>query len=160
MGVSGSGKTTVGLELARRLGWCFADADDFHPPANVAKMASGVPLGDDDREPWLASLRALIDAQLTAGTSTVLACSALKARYRERLRRASVQFVYLKGDPHKIRARLEARSGHYMKAGLLESQFATLEEPEGVLVVGIERSVAAIVDHLVEHFAPESGEGA
>lgn len=160
MGVSGSGKTTVGLALARRLGWDFADADDFHPPANVAKMSGGVPLDEHDREPWLGALRALIDAQLGAGTSTVLACSALRARYREMLRRESVHFVYLKGDTRKIQERLEARTGHYMKAGLLESQYATLEEPEGVLVVGIDQSVTTIVNHIVEHFASEGREGA
>jgi len=160
MGVSGSGKTTVGLALARRLGWDFADADDFHPPANVAKMSAGVPLDEEDREPWLGALRALIDAQLGAGNSTVLACSALRARYREMLQRDCVHFVYLKGDTRKIQERLGARTGHYMKVGLLESQFATLEEPEGVLVVSIDQSVATIVDHIVEHFASESREGA
>lgn len=102
----------------------------------------------------------LIDAQLLAGTSTVLACSALKARYRELLRRPAVSFVYLKGDARKIQERLEARTGHYMKANLLESQFATLEEPAGVLVVGIDQSVATIVEYIVEQVASESREGA
>lgn len=160
MGVSGSGKTTVGLELARRLGWDFADADDFHPSANVAKMSQGVPLDEHDREPWLSALRAPIDAQLAAGKSTVLACSALRARYREVLGQESVHFVYLKGDTRKILERLEARTGHYMKMGLLESQLATLEEPDDVLVVGIDQSVATIVNHIVEHFASESRESA
>jgi gluconokinase len=130
MGVSGSGKTTVGLRLAGELGWRFYDADDFHPPANVAKMAGGVPLDDADRLPWLESLRALIRDCLARGENAVLACSALKASYRDYLLvDGRVKLVYLKGDLELIRRRLEKRSGHFMRAEMLESQFATLEEP-------------------------------
>jgi len=159
MGVSGPGKTTVGLELSRRLGWGFADADDFHPPKNVAKMAQGVSLTDQDREPWLHTLRVLMGTQLSEGNSIILACSALRARYRELLKRDSVQFVYLKGDTRKIQERLEARIGHYMKAQLLESQFAALEKSADVLVVSIDQSVATIVDHIIGHFALNVTEG-
>ncbi len=123
MGVSGAGKTTVGRALAERLGWAFADADDVQPPENVAKMARGEGLTNADREPWLHALVALIDAHHARDEPLVLACSALKSRYRNLLRRPEVQFVYLESDPDTIRARLEARTGHYMKAGLLESQF-------------------------------------
>src|SRR5262245_57331465 len=114
MGVSGSGKTTVGRALAAEIGWPFYDGDDFHPSANVAKMAAGVPLTDEDREPWLdrlASEMAAIDAR---GGSALLACSALKERYRQRLSRAGdVRFVYLRGDEQTIAPRLAARGGHY-----------------------------------------------
>ena len=133
MGVSGSGKTTVGRKLAAALGgaWRFADADDFHPPANVAKMSAGVALDDADRWPWLDALRRHLDACAASGESVVLACSALKASYRERLLpgRGRTAFVYLRADPQTLRNRLAARRGHYMKAALLDSQLATLEEP-------------------------------
>jgi gluconokinase len=138
MGVTGVGKTTIGRVLAQDLGWAFLDADDFHSPANVAKMRSGTPLTDADREPWLAALRAEIDGRLQRADSAVLACSALKQSYRERLQATeAVRFVYLRGDPALIRERLQARSGHYMDPGLLASQFAALEEPQGVVVVDV-----------------------
>jgi gluconokinase len=131
MGVAGSGKTTVGRRLADELGWRFYDADDFHPPANVSKMARGIPLDDADRQPWLETLRALIRACLERGESAVLACSALKANYRDHLLLDErVKLAYLKGDPALIRQRLENRSGHFMRTEMLESQFAALEEPE------------------------------
>ena len=152
MGVSGSGKTTVGLELAQRLGWGFVDADDFHPLANVAKMAQGTSLTDQDRESWLHTLCALIDTQLSEGNSTILACSALKVRYREKLERNSVQFVYLKGSIREIHERLAARTGHYMTAQLLESQFITLEQPTDVLVLRIDRSGVTIAEHMIKYF--------
>lgn len=131
MGVSGCGKTTVGRELADRLGCEFLDADDFHPPENVAKMRSGTPLTDDDRSGWLGRLRLEIELRLARGTTAVLACSALRASYRARLRRPGepVHLAYLRGDFDTIAARLGARAGHYMPASLLRSQFATLEEP-------------------------------
>jgi gluconokinase len=139
MGVTGVGKTTIGRLLSQDLGWAFLDADDFHPPANVAKMRSGFPLTDADREPWLTALRAEIESRLSRGESAVLACSALKQSYRDRLHASeAVRFVHLRGDASLIRERLLARSGHYMDPGLLASQFAALEEPQGgVLVVDI-----------------------
>lgn len=156
MGVAGSGKTTVGEMLAARLGWAFYDADAFHPADNVAKMARGIPLTDSDREPWLAALAQLIDEHLQAGRSLVLACSALKARYRAQLARcASVTFVYLRGDFELIYARINQRQGHYMKAEMLRSQFEALEEPQGALTLDIteppERLVARILQYLEDN---------
>ena len=133
MGVAGSGKTTVGRLLAGALGWKFYDADDFHPPANVEKMSRGVPLDDDDRWPWLAALRRLIDDALARGESAVLACSALKESYRQYLLADErARLVYLKGDYDTVLKRMANRRGHYMKAEMLDSQFADLEEPAGV----------------------------
>ena len=150
MGVSGCGKTTVGTELANHLGWNFYDADDFHPPENVAKMASGTPLNDDDRHPWLVSLHDLISASLEKGKSGVLACSALKESYREILLKnnENVQIVYLKGSFDLILSRMQARSGHYMKPEMLKSQFDTLEEPVDALTVPISMSVAEILGQI------------
>ena len=146
MGVSGAGKTTVGTMLASQLGWEFADADDYHPAANVEKMRNGVPLTDADREPWLESLRSLIVAWMAAGKSAVLACSALKQEYRHRLMvGASVRVVYLKADRELLRERLLLRRGHYMKEGMLESQIATLEEPADAIVLDARSSVEEIV---------------
>jgi gluconokinase len=146
MGVSGSGKTTVGELLAERLGAEFAEGDSYHPPENVEKMRRGVPLDDNDRRPWLEALRAEIDRWLAAGTTVVLACSALKQRYRDVLAqgRPDVRFVYLKGDEALLRSRLEKRRGHYMPARLLASQIATLEEPADAITVDIDRSPEAI----------------
>ncbi len=130
MGVTGSGKTTIGRGLARELGWEFDDADDFHPAANVLKMARGVPLDDADRAPWLDTLRELVRARVRRGENAVLACSALKESYRERLLvDETVKLVYLKGEYGLIRERLRERRGHFMKASLLDSQFDALEEP-------------------------------
>jgi gluconokinase len=149
MGVTGVGKTTIGRLVAQDLGWAFLDADDFHPPANVAKMRSGVPLTDADREPWLTALRAEIDARLARGESAVFACSALKQSYRDRLHaNAAVCFVHLRGDAALIRARLLARSGHYMDPGLLVSQFAALEEPTGVIVVDVSATPREIASRI------------
>lgn len=129
MGVSGSGKTTVARILADRLGWPFAEADDFHPEANVAKMAAGTPLVDDDRWPWLRTMRDWLTEQAAAGRSTVITCSALKVAYRDVLREAEgrVRFVHLAAAPEVIGGRLEHRSGHFMPPSLLPSQFSTLE---------------------------------
>lgn len=130
MGVAGSGKTTIGRALARELGWKFYDADDFHPAANVGKMRGGVPLDDADRTPWLEALRDLVRACLERGESAVVACSALKEKYRAYLLvDETVKLVYLKGDYELIRERLGGRRGHFMRPELLESQFAALEEP-------------------------------
>lgn len=137
MGVSGCGKTTVGRTLAGRLGCDFLDADDFHPPENVAKMRGGTPLTDDDRAGWLDRLRAEIETRLASGTNAVLACSALRERYRTRLRQPGepVHLAYLRGDYDTIAARLTGRAGHYMPPTLLRSQFATLEEPGAEAIV-------------------------
>lgn len=147
MGVCGSGKTTVGEALAAALAWPFHDADAFHPPANVAKMASGTALVDDDRWPWLDRIAAEMRHVNDAGRHAVLACSALKDVYRERIARAGdVRFVYLRGDYATIASRLAGRRHEYMPASLLQSQFATLEEPAGALVVDIRADVPAQVD--------------
>lgn len=147
MGVAGCGKTTVGQALAAALRWPFFDADDFHPPANVAKMAAGTPLTDADREPWLESLRSQIDRQLEKGESAVLTCSALKQRYRDRLQAdpTRVHFVHLHGAKELIAQRMQARRGHFMPATLLDSQFAALEAPQDAWIIEIDRPVAAIV---------------
>jgi gluconokinase len=147
MGVSGSGKTTVGVPLAQALGGEFVEGDDYHPPANVAKMRQGIPLDDADRRPWLETLAGEIGRWLAAGRTVVLACSALKRSYRAILRdgRPGVRFVHLKGSAPLIRARLAGRRGHYMPASLLDSQLAALEEPEGAIVVAVDRPPAEIV---------------
>ena len=148
MGVSGSGKTTIGEHLADVLGWPFYDADDFHPAANVEKMGRGEALTDADRMPWLHALRDLIARCLEERTSAVLACSALKASYREILVEGggeAVVFVYLSGTQELIEARLAARHGHFFDASLLESQFAVLEEPEDAIVVEIAGEPEALV---------------
>lgn len=130
MGVSGSGKTTVGRLLAQQLGWKYYEADDYHPDANVEKMRGGIPLDDGDRRPWLEALRDVIRGCLARDESAVLACSALKESYREFLLiDERVVLVYLKGDYETIRRRLARRRGHYMNPNLLDSQFDTLEEP-------------------------------
>lgn len=151
MGVSGSGKTTIGKEVAMRQGWTFFDADDFHPAANVEKMRDGDGLTDTDRAPWLKQLRVLIDEVLREEESAVLACSALKKGYREQLAAEGVCFVYLKADRDLIRERLSEREGHYAKADLLESQFGALEEPasqENVVTVSVDQSIEAVVDEI------------
>jgi len=140
MGVSGSGKTTVGQILARRLGWEFLDADDLHPAANVEKMRRGEPLTDADREPWLAALRDRIDAVCDRDDDLVLACSALKHRYRDYLRADApgcVRFVYLEGSEELLRERLANRKGHFMPPGLLHSQFEALEPPEHAVRIDV-----------------------
>lgn len=150
MGVAGSGKTTIGKQLAERLGWPFFDADDFHPAANVAKMSRGVPLNDEDRAGWLAALADLLRRRAAEGGSAVLACSALKQRYRDRLRieTAPVRFVYLKGSLALLQERLAARRDHFMKADMLTSQFATLEEPRDALAVDVADPPDRIVDFI------------
>jgi len=131
MGVSGSGKTTIAERLAAAEGWPLLEGDSFHPPANVAKMAAGTALTDDDRWPWLRAIAAAIDAYRARGENAVVACSALRRAYRDVLigDRSDVRLVYLKGSRNLIAGRLGARKGHFMPAALLDSQFSTLEEP-------------------------------
>ena len=144
MGVSGAGKTTIGQALAHTLGWRYIDADDHHPSANVAKMAAGEPLDDEDRWPWLERLNRLLRSEQHA----VLACSALKERYRQRLAEGieRVEWVYLKGEPELIRSRLEDRRHRYMPASLLDSQLAALEPPGAAITVDVSQDVAACVE--------------
>lgn len=132
MGISGSGKTTIATRLTERLGWVFAEADDFHPAANIAKMTAGTPLTDQDRWPWLESMRDWMTAQAQAGRSTVVTCSALKRSYRDILTQAEgrVRFVHLLGDTDLILDRMKTRSGHFMPESLLPSQISTLEPLE------------------------------
>jgi gluconokinase len=147
MGVSGSGKTTVGQVLARELGWTFVDADDFHPAANVAKMHCGIPLNDDDRRPWLEAIRQRLEEAFHRGESVVLACSALKHTYQEYLQHEEpecIHYVYLSGSEELIRQRLAARKGHFMDPNLLHSQFETLEPPEHAIEVDIAASPEVI----------------
>ena len=162
MGVSGSGKSTIGALLAERLGWPFADADGFHPAENVAKMAAGTPLTDADRWPWLDAIAAHIGAARQAGQPVVVACSALRRAYRERLRagHGDLLFLHLSGAPEVIAARQAARQGHFMPPSLMASQFATLEdtvaEPDAV-TVSVKASphevVEAALAHLRQHRA-------
>ena len=130
-GVAGAGKTTIGKLLAEQLGWKFYEGDDFHPGANIEKMERGVPLTDEDRQPWLQKLREVIERSLAADENAVLACSALKKKYRDQLRvNQDVKFVFLRGDRKRIAERIKKRRGHFFDPKLLESQFADLEEPE------------------------------
>ena len=157
MGVSGCGKSTVGRVLAERLGWVFQEGDDLHPASNVAKMRAGVALTDEDRWPWLDRVAAWIDGRLAADESGVVACSALKRTYRERLARpGGVAFVHLALDRHTLEERLAGRRGHYMPAALLASQLETLEEPgtdKGVIRVDAQRSAEAAADSVLEGLA-------
>ncbi|HEV2556154.1 MAG TPA: gluconokinase [Bosea sp. (in: a-proteobacteria)] len=150
MGVASSGKTSLGERLAAQLGWPFRDADSFHPPENVAKMAGGTPLTDEDRKPWLAAIAAWIDDLRASGKNGIVTCSALKRAYRRVIvgDRADVALVYLKGSRELIGERMAQRQHHFMPTALLDSQFATLEEPgedEQPLVVSVESSKDAIV---------------
>ena len=155
MGVSGCGKTTIARGLAQRLGWQFLEGDRFHPQANVAKMARGIPLDDEDRLPWLQQLRgAIAEARRESqesGTGVVVTCSALKQAYRDLLMLNQEPFlwVYLRGEFELLRQRLERRSDHFMPAQLLASQFAALEEPQGAIVVDCGRSPQDLIAHLL-----------
>lgn len=154
MGVAGSGKTTIGALLAGRLHWDLADADSFHPAANIDKMTRGIALTDDDRWPWLRGIAAWIDQERRAGRQAVVTCSALKRRYRDVIvgARDDVRLVYLKGDYELIAKRMVARHGHFMPVALLRSQFDVLEEPESderAIVVTIDRTPPEIVAELI-----------
>jgi gluconokinase len=152
MGVSGTGKSTVAQLLAERLGWELQEGDDLHPPANVEKMAAGIPLADDDRWPWLGLVAGWIDARRARGTHGVITCSALKRAYRDRLARPDVVFVHLSGDRDTIAARLGQRAGHFMPPSLLDSQLSTLEplqEDERGVVIELKGSPEAQADEIV-----------
>jgi gluconokinase len=151
MGVSGSGKTTIGKILADRLGWTFVEGDDFHPAANVAKMHAGIPLTDADRAPWLAALRERIDAATARGENIVLACSALKHAYQDYLEQHepdNVRYVYLHGSEELIQQRLAARKGHFMNPNLLHSQFEVLEAPTHAIRVEVSGAPEAVADEI------------
>ena len=151
MGVSGCGKSSVGQALAERLGSRFVDADDFHPPANVDKMRAGIPLNDQDRQPWLERLNALLRHSVARKQPVVLACSALRARYRELLAHhlRGLVVVHLRGDFDLIAARLAARQHRYMPASLLRSQFDTLEPPPEAIEIDVRDDVGTIVNSLI-----------
>lgn len=150
MGVSGCGKTTTGQALADRLGCPFYDGDHFHPPQNVAKMAGGQPLTDEDRVPWLARLHQMMAAHETKGETAVFACSALKKRYRDQLRDTltAVQFIYLQGSFDMIWQRMQTRQGHYMKAPMLQSQFDALQppDPDEALTIPADEAIETILN--------------
>jgi len=155
MGVAGSGKTTVGALLAGRLGWPYAEADNFHPQSNVDKMAAGHPLTDEDRRPWLEAIGRWIDERGAQNEPGVVSCSGLKRAYRDMLRkdRPEVRTVFLEGSKELILRRMVARHGHFMKAAMLDSQFADLEEPaadEDVLVISVEATPEEIVDEIID----------
>jgi gluconokinase len=153
MGTTGSGKTTIGTLLAKRLGWEFVDADDFHPPANVEKMKQGIPLTDADREPWLKALHDKIVEWNAEKRNVVLACSALRESYRNELRASpDVTFVYLKGSYELFSRRVLARKGHFAKQDLLASQFRTLEEPSDAITVDAAHSPEEIVSEVRRQF--------
>jgi gluconokinase len=156
MGVSGCGKTTIGRLLSGRLEWDFYDADDFHPIENITKMADGIPLTDADREPWLDGLRHLITTCLTENRPGVLACSALKQKYRIHLIKddLDVQVVYLKGSFDLIWSRMSERPDHYMKPDMLRSQFEALEEPTNGLVVDIGKNTGEMCDEILSKIQP------
>jgi gluconokinase len=154
MGVTAAGKTTVGRALAETLRWRFADADDYHSAANVTKMRAGIPLTDEDRAPWLQSLRRAILEWIASGENIVLACSALKASYRDILVvNPEVKLVYLRISGELAAARLAARRGHYMNPVLLRSQFETLEEPHDALIVDTAQTTERIVISIRQAFA-------
>jgi gluconokinase len=163
MGVTGAGKSTIGRRLGAELGWTFVDADDFHPRANIEKMRRGEPLDDGDREPWLARLARAVEQWLDQGLDVVLACSALKDAYRRRLMLdpTRMRLVYLTAPPEVLERRLRERTGHFMPAALLRSQFRTLETPTDALVVDVsgapEQAVAQIRTALAPTLADRAG---
>lgn len=149
MGVVGAGKTTIGILLAQKVGWQFADADDFHPKENIEKISQGIPLTDSDRAPWLAALHHAIEQWNADGRNVVLACSALKRSYRQELDAGRVQFIYLKGDYDLISRRLGSRSGHFATESILRSQLADLEEPLDAITITVDKSPDEIVSEII-----------
>lgn len=154
MGVSGSGKTTLGTALALRLGWDFFDADNFHPPENVTKMSKGIPLTDTDRVPWLSALHDLLASTLASNRHPILACSALKEKYRLQLLDGveGMETIYLKGGYELISSRMTARQGHFMRPEMLQSQLAVLEEPANAFTLDISLSIDNMVDKIVANY--------
>ena len=154
MGVSGSGKTTVGQQLATDLGWLYFDGDNFHSILNINKMSDGIALNDGDRSVWLIQISQHINSLINSGQNAILSCSALKQEYRSQLEidPEIVRFVYLKGSESLIKQRLMARFGHFMKAELLTSQFESLEEPEDAMIVEINRSAKQISKKIQANF--------
>ena len=158
MGVSGSGKTTVGQLLAGRLGWDYYEADSFHPAENITKMTNGIPLTDADRVPWLDGIRRQIVNCRKENRRAVFTCSALKQKYRDHLSQGDpdIRFVHLKGSFDEIWARMSARKNHYMKANMLQSQFDALEEPADALVVGISQEPEQICNEILSKLTLEN----
>jgi len=154
MGVSGSGKTTLGKVLAHNLGWDFFDADDFHPPVNIAKMNTGIPLDDSDRAPWLASQHNILISTLKVDRHPVLACSALKEKYRIQLLDGlkGIAIIYLKGSYDLIWSRMSEREGHYMKPEMLQSQFEVLDEPENALILNVSMKLDDMLDTIMKTY--------
>jgi len=155
MGTTGAGKTTIGTMLATQLNWQFADADTFHPLANIEKMSHGIPLTDADRAPWLEAMRKAILEWIAAGKNVVLACSALKRAYRDKLRPSpEVEIVYLKGDYALFAERIRHRHGHFAGEQILAGQFADLEEPTDAITIDAAHSTEEIVAEIRERLAP------
>lgn len=154
MGVSGSGKTSLGRALAARLSWDFIDADDFHPPGNILKMESGIPLTDADREPWLDALHRRLESTMQAGGHPVLACSALREEYRARLLGGleGMAVIHLRGSYDLIHARMAARQHHYMRPEMLRSQLAALEPPADAVVLDVQQPVDELVEIVLRFF--------
>ena len=152
MGVSGSGKTTIGALLSKELKWDFFDGDDFHDPSNVEKMAAGIPLTDEDRQTWLNTLHGIVTRLREEGKNGIIACSALKHSYRKYLmtRAEDVSLIYLKGNFEQIKQRLNDRTGHFVGESLLQSQFSTLEEPDDAIEVDITHTPAEIVSTIIK----------
>ena len=161
MGVTGTGKTSVGHALAEATGWPFADADDFHSEANKAKMHAGIPLTDEDRASWLQNMHTQVQQWARAGLDAILACSALKESYRvtltEGVPKGLIRWIYLSGPVSVIRERMEARQGHYMPVSLLPSQLATLEPPHNAVEISITQPVSAMVSQILSALARTDG---
>lgn len=150
MGVSGSGKSTIGLMLSHRLGWQFYEGDNYHPPSNIKKMSCAIPLTDEDRQPWLQSLQKIIQEINNNNSNGVITCSALKTSYRELVsHHQEVFWVYLQGSYQQILTRIEQRPGHFMKSAMLRSQFEILEEPKDALVISVDANPEAIVEQII-----------